>query len=78
MFYPSMLTGHYQTRSGVYPEVFYPGSRKGLPLNKNTIVEVLKPLGYATAAMGKWHAWVGKNGMYQQGFDHYLGSTGSC
>ncbi|XP_024235397.1 arylsulfatase A [Oncorhynchus tshawytscha] len=72
----SLLTGRYQTRSGVYPGVFYPGSRGGLPLNETTIAEMLKPLGYATAAMGKWHLGVGENGMYlptQQGFDHYLG-----
>ncbi|XP_061493953.1 arylsulfatase A isoform X2 [Rhineura floridana] len=28
----ALLTGRYQTRSGVYPGVFYPGSRGGLPL----------------------------------------------
>ncbi|CAG11369.1 unnamed protein product, partial [Tetraodon nigroviridis] len=51
----SLLTGRYQTRSGVYPGVLYPGSRGGLPLNETTIAEVLKPRGYATAAVGKWH-----------------------
>lgn len=71
-----MLTGRYQTRSGVYPGVLYPGSRGGLPLNETTIAEVLKPLGYATAAMGKWHLGLGLNGTYlptRQGFDSYLG-----
>lgn len=72
----SLLTGRYQTRSGVYPGVLYPGSRGGLPLNETTIAEVLKPVGYATAAIGKWHLGVGANGMFlptRQGFDHYLG-----
>uniref|UniRef100_A0A671Y7G9 Arylsulfatase A n=1 Tax=Sparus aurata TaxID=8175 RepID=A0A671Y7G9_SPAAU len=72
----SLLTGRYQTRSGVYPGVLYPGSKGGLPLNETTIAEVLKPLGYATAAMGKWHLGVGANGTFlptKQGFDHYLG-----
>lgn len=72
----SLLTGRYQTRSGVYPGVLYPESIGGLPLNETTIAEVLKPLGYATAVVGKWHLGVGKNGMYlptNQGFDHYLG-----
>ncbi|XP_046890405.1 arylsulfatase A isoform X2 [Hypomesus transpacificus] len=72
----SLLTGRYQTRSGVYPGVLYPGSRGGLPLNETTIAEVLKPLGYATAAMGKWHLGLGLNGTYlptRQGFDSYLG-----
>ncbi|KAJ8392295.1 hypothetical protein AAFF_G00076590 [Aldrovandia affinis] len=72
----ALLTGRYQTRSGIYPGVFYPGSRGGLPLNETTIAEVLKPSGYATAIVGKWHLGVGPNRMYlptNQGFDHYLG-----
>lgn len=76
VFRASLLTGRYQTRSGVYPGVLYPGSRGGLPLNETTIAEVLKPLGYATAAVGKWHLGVGANGTFlptRQGFDQYLG-----
>ncbi|XP_068595420.1 arylsulfatase A [Brachionichthys hirsutus] len=72
----SLLTGRYQTRSGIYPGVFFPGSIGGLPLNETTIAEVLKPLGYATAAVGKWHLGLGPNGMYlptNQGFDQFLG-----
>uniref|UniRef100_A0A3Q4FZ97 Arylsulfatase A n=1 Tax=Neolamprologus brichardi TaxID=32507 RepID=A0A3Q4FZ97_NEOBR len=72
----SLLTGRYQTRSGIYPGVLYPGSIGGLPLNETTIAEVLKPLGYATAVTGKWHLGVGHNGMFlptKQGFDHFLG-----
>lgn len=72
----SLLTGRYQTRSGIYPGVLYPGSIGGLPLNETTIAEVLKPVGYATAAVGKWHLGYGANGTYlptNQGFDEYLG-----
>lgn len=72
----SLLTGRYQTRSGIYPGVLYPDSIGGLPLNETTIAEVLKPLGYATAAVGKWHLGLGKDGMFlptNQGFDHFLG-----
>ncbi|XP_074533387.1 arylsulfatase A [Halichoeres trimaculatus] len=72
----SLLTGRYQTRSGIYPGVLYPGSKGGLPLNETTIAEVLKPLGYATAVVGKWHLGVGANGTFlptRQGFDEYLG-----
>ncbi|KAM4734102.1 arylsulfatase A [Anableps anableps] len=72
----SLLTGRYQTRSGIFPGVFYPGSIGGLPLNETTIAEVLKPLGYATAAVGKWHLGYGANGTFlptKQGFDQYLG-----
>ncbi|XP_061752181.1 arylsulfatase A-like [Nerophis ophidion] len=72
----SLLTGRYQTRSGIYPGVLYPGSIGGLPLNETTIAEVLKPLGYATAVVGKWHLGLGANGRFlptRQGFDEYLG-----
>ncbi|KAM8860968.1 arylsulfatase A-like [Synchiropus picturatus] len=72
----SLLTGRYQTRSGIYPGVLYPGSIGGLPLNETTIAEVLKPRGYATAAVGKWHLGVGANGKFlptKQGFDQFLG-----
>lgn len=76
VFRASLLTGRYQTRSGVYPGVLYPSSKGGLPLNETTIAEVLKPLGYATAVIGKWHLGVGANGKFlptRQGFDEYLG-----
>ncbi|XP_057692106.1 arylsulfatase A [Corythoichthys intestinalis] len=72
----SLLTGRYQTRSGIFPGVLYPGSVGGLPLNETTIAEVLKPLGYATAAVGKWHLGLGPNGTFlptKQGFDEFLG-----
>ncbi|NXN99257.1 ARSA Arylsulfatase, partial [Rhinopomastus cyanomelas] len=72
----ALLTGRFQMRSGVYPGVFYPGSRGGLPLSEVTIAEVLKAEGYATAMVGKWHLGLGINGSFlpiHQGFDHYLG-----
>ncbi|XP_051580641.1 arylsulfatase A [Myxocyprinus asiaticus] len=72
----ALLTGRYQTRSGIYPGVLYPGSKGGLPLNETTIAEVLKSQGYVTAMVGKWHLGVGPNGTYlptRQGFDNYLG-----
>nr|XP_042715943.1 arylsulfatase A isoform X2 [Chrysemys picta bellii] len=72
----ALLTGRYQTRSGVYPGVFYPGSRGGLPLSELTIAEVLKARGYTTAMVGKWHLGLGANGSFlpiHQGFDHFLG-----
>uniref|UniRef100_K7FQ78 Arylsulfatase A n=1 Tax=Pelodiscus sinensis TaxID=13735 RepID=K7FQ78_PELSI len=72
----ALLTGRYQTRSGVYPGVFYPGSRGGLPLAEVTVAEVLKAQGYATAMVGKWHLGLGANSSFlpiHQGFDHFLG-----
>ncbi|XP_053111554.1 arylsulfatase A isoform X1 [Hemicordylus capensis] len=72
----ALLTGRYQTRSGVYPGVFYPGSRGGLPLAEVTLAELLKGRGYATAIVGKWHLGLGPHGTFlptHQGFDHFLG-----
>uniref|UniRef100_A0A3B4ASJ0 Sulfatase N-terminal domain-containing protein n=1 Tax=Periophthalmus magnuspinnatus TaxID=409849 RepID=A0A3B4ASJ0_9GOBI len=72
----ALLTGRYETRSGIYPGVLYPGSIGGLPLNETTIAAMLKPLGYATAAIGKWHLGLGAKGTYlptNHGFDHFLG-----
>ncbi|XP_025967228.2 arylsulfatase A isoform X1 [Dromaius novaehollandiae] len=72
----ALLTGRFQMRSGVYPGVFNPDSRGGLPLAETTIAEVLKAEGYATAMVGKWHLGLGVNGSFlptKQGFDHFLG-----
>ena len=72
----ALLTGRYQTRSGIWPYVFNCGSVGGLPLNETTTAELLKPKGYKTAIVGKWHLGVGKDGMYlptHQGFDTYFG-----
>ncbi|KAM8820200.1 arylsulfatase A [Eudromia elegans] len=72
----ALLTGRLQTRSGVYPGVFNPDSRGGLPLAEVTVAEVLKAAGYSTAMVGKWHLGLGANGSFlptSQGFDHFLG-----
>ncbi|XP_031408363.1 arylsulfatase A isoform X3 [Meleagris gallopavo] len=72
----ALLTGRFQMRSGIYPGVFYPDSRGGLPLSEVTVAEVLKAKGYATAIVGKWHLGLGARGSFlpiHQGFDHFLG-----
>ena len=72
----ALLTGRYQTRSGIWPMVFNCGDVGGLPLNETTTAELVKTKGYNTAIVGKWHLGVGENGMYlptHQGFDYYLG-----
>ena len=69
----ALLRGRYQTRSGIYPGVLNCGSVGGLP--QTTTAELLKPKGYKTAIVGKWHLGVGNDGMYlptHQGFDTYL------
>jgi arylsulfatase A-like enzyme len=46
-----------------------PDWQQHLPLEETTIAEALKPLGYRTAAIGKWH--LGEKGFFpqDQGFD---------
>nr|XP_032608413.2 arylsulfatase A [Taeniopygia guttata] len=72
----ALLTGRLPVRSGIYPGVFEPGSRGGLPLAEVTVAELLKARGYATAMVGKWHLGYGRNGSFlplHQGFDQFLG-----
>lgn len=73
-----LLTG----RNGVgFGYEFNPGDQQdeetrgwGLPRNVPTLAERLKQLGYATAAIGKWHLG-GAEGMkpQQRGFDEFFG-----
>lgn len=68
-----LLTGRYPARMGI-KEVFYPDSYTGLSPDEVTMAELLKPQGYATACIGKWH--LGSRERFlplQQGFDEYFG-----
>ena len=74
----SMLTGRYPPRNG-YVVVSHPFDSDqydhlGLYQDEMTIPELLKPLGYKTAAIGKWH--MGEHHDYlprRHGFDQYFG-----
>ncbi len=70
----SFLTGRYPGRAGLATGVLRPDATNGLPSAEITIAEVLRPLGYATAYIGKWHLG-GRPGMRSrdQGFDEYFG-----
>lgn len=71
----ALLTGRYQTRSGIYPGVLFPNNIGGLPANETTIAEHLKSADYSTAIVGKWHLGVGENYTHlptNHGFDYYL------
>lgn len=68
-----MLTGCYPPRVGMN-HVLGPLERIGLNPEETTIADMLKPLGYATACVGKWH--VGHLPEFlptKQGFDEYFG-----
>jgi len=76
----ALLTGRYPQRNGL---PVCPNDKKedkdwyehvGLPQSEITIAELLKPLGYATAAYGKWHLGdAEKFAPRMQGFDEYIG-----
>jgi arylsulfatase A-like enzyme len=75
----ALLTGCYPNRISL-PRVLFPGTewgndpRVGLNPEEETIAELLRENGYATAMAGKWH--LGHKHMFlplQHGFDHYLG-----
>ena len=69
----SLLTGCYANRIGI-SGAFSPYVGKGLHPQEETIAEILKPLGYATAIYGKWH--LGSEPALlptRQGFDEYFG-----
>ena len=69
----ALLTGRYPTRVGV-PRVLFPTDKTGLPDSETTIAQVLKPKGYKTMAIGKWH--LGHLPEFlptRRGFDEYFG-----
>jgi arylsulfatase A-like enzyme len=77
----ALLTGRLPVRSGMYgtpagtaPKVFRDNAAQGLPLEEITIAEALRPKGYATAIIGKWH--LGQLPEFlpmRQGFDYWFG-----
>lgn len=65
----ALLTGRYQQRFGV--ELL---SNPSLPLSETMLSERLKPLGYATGLVGKWH--LGSQAQFlpqQRGYDEFFG-----
>ncbi|CAN5637644.1 sulfatase [soil metagenome] len=73
----ALLTGRLPIRSGMCSSqrrVLFPDSAGGLPHTEVTLAEALKPVGYATACVGKWH--LGHLPEYlptNRGFDSYFG-----
>lgn len=69
----ALLTGRYPARAGV-PGVLDVQSVAGLPESETTIATMLKPRGYRTACVGKWH--LGHQPQYSplsRGFDEFVG-----
>ncbi len=69
----SLLTGCHNSRLSL-PGVLQPWSPIGLNPDEDTIADVLKKQGYATACFGKWHLGHHPEFMpLRQGFDEYFG-----
>lgn len=84
----SILTGRYPVRTGVTDwipgrpshergPVITPRTATELKLEETTVAEALKPAGYRSASIGKWH--LGNQGFWptDQGFDINVGGTHS-
>lgn len=69
----ALLTGCYPNRLGI-SGAFGPNSQVGLNPKEETIAELLKAKGYATAIFGKWHLGDHPTMLpMAQGFDEYFG-----
>jgi arylsulfatase A len=69
----ALMTGCYPQRVSL-PNVIGPSAKIGISDEEQTIAEILKPLGYATACYGKWH--LGHHPEFlptRHGFDEYFG-----
>lgn len=70
----ALLTGCYPIRVGLGHRVLFPYSVTGLDPDEVTIADMLKPHGYATGCIGKWHlGHLPKFLPTEQGFDYYYG-----
>lgn len=70
----AILTGKYPARMGIFPRVFKVDAVYGMLPEETTIAEYLRPLGYATSIVGKWH--LGHRPDFlptNQGFDDWTG-----
>lgn len=69
----ALLTGCYPNRIGIHGALG-PQARNGINANEVTLAELLKGVGYQTAAVGKWH--LGHRAPFlptRHGFDSYFG-----
>ena len=69
-----LMTGRYTVRSGLAHQVIFVADEHGLPAEEITIAEMLKPLGYRSAIIGKWHlGHTPQHWPTTHGFDYFYG-----
>lgn len=69
----SLFTGRYPIRAGV------PSNGPALPPSQRTAAGLLKPKGYATGLVGKWHLGSGRDtSPNAHGFDYFYGFHSGC
>ncbi len=73
----TLMTGRHHIRAGVYSWIHDPSQKSHLLLRENTLAELLKAAGYATAHIGKWHLGLpsetfDKPTPDQHGFDYWF------
>ena len=76
-----LLTGRYQDRFGytTNPSVDPSNPKAGLPLEEETIAQVLQKVGYKSAVIGKWHMGTHPHfHPHKRGFDHFFGFLAFC
>lgn len=76
-----LVTGRYQQRFGHELNPGGGGVREdfGLPLTEKTVASALKPAGYATGIVGKWHLGSSpKFNPLERGYDEFFGFLGGA
>jgi arylsulfatase A-like enzyme len=76
-----LITGRYQQRFGheYQPEGDDSNPLLGLPMSEILLPEILKPAGYVSGAIGKWHLGAAFNfHPIQRGFDEFYGFLGGA
>lgn len=73
--------GRYHQRIGVYDNMYHPSELSKFAFTETTLAQHLKPLGYKTGLVGKWHLTANRyppNGPTpdQRGFDEWVGIEG--
>jgi arylsulfatase A-like enzyme len=71
-----LMTGRYQQRVGLEQALSTSPAdlQRGLPVTGNSLPQLLKNNGYATALIGKWHlGYQAKMGPNAHGFDYFYG-----